>query len=114
MPPPKTLRPRVCLACWMGTRRWATVISTEPAITTTKPAMMNKHGWTAVFFIVVEIALVAYPSFVYLWHQTHGLPIPAPRVFPMAVSFAAATALSILTCRVAMARGIRALQTLGD
>ncbi len=68
----------------------------------------------AVFFIVVEIALVAYPSFVYLRHQARGVPIPAQRFLPMAVSFAAAAALSIVTCRIAMARGIRALQTLGD
>lgn len=68
----------------------------------------------AVFFTIVEIALVAYPSFVYLWHQSRHAPIPAYRILPMALSFAAAAALSILTCRVAMARGIRALQTLGD
>jgi hypothetical protein len=68
----------------------------------------------AVFFIVVEIGLIAYPSFVYLRHQTRGVPIPAEHFFPMAVSFAAAATLSIVTCRIAMARGIRALQTLGD
>jgi ABC-2 type transport system permease protein len=68
----------------------------------------------AVFFTVVEIALVAYPSFVYLWHQSRQVPIPAARIVPMTISFAAAAALSIVTCRVAMARGIRALQTLGD
>jgi hypothetical protein len=32
----------------------------------------------------------------------------------MALSFAAAAGLAIVTCRVAMARGVRALQTLGD
>ena len=68
----------------------------------------------AVFFIVVEIALVAFPSVVYLQHQASGMPIPAARMIPMAISFAAAAALSLGTCRVAMARGVHALQALGD
>jgi hypothetical protein len=67
----------------------------------------------AVFFIVVEIALAAYPSFVFLWHQTRQIPIPPQRIIPMALSFLAGAVLSVVTCRVAMARGVRALQTLG-
>ena len=67
----------------------------------------------AVFFIVVEIALLAYPSFVYLWHQSRHLPIPPQRMVPMGLSLAAAAVLAIVTCRTAMARGVRALQTLG-
>ena len=43
-----------------------------------------------------------------------GCPFPRARFVPMALSFAAAAALAIATCRIAMARGIRALETLGD
>jgi ABC-2 type transport system permease protein len=68
----------------------------------------------AVFFTVVEIVLAAYPSFVYLAHTTQHVPISSLRWVSMAVSFAAAGALSLATCRIAMARGISALQALGD
>jgi ABC-2 type transport system permease protein len=67
----------------------------------------------AVFFILVEIALAAYPSFVYLRHQARGVPIPATMMVPMGLSFATAIALAIATCRIAMARGVRALQAMG-
>jgi len=68
----------------------------------------------AVFFIVVEVALVAFPSIVYLRSQMRGVAIPGAEIAPIAISFTAAAALAIVTCRIAMARGIRALQTLGD
>jgi ABC-2 type transport system permease protein len=67
----------------------------------------------AVFFIVIEIALAAYPSFVYLRFQARGVPLPPERMIPMAISFLAAIALAIATCRIAMARGVRALQAMG-
>lgn len=67
----------------------------------------------AVFFIVVEIGLVAFPSFVYLRHQVRGVPLPPARMIPMALSFVLAAALAAVTCRVAMARGVRALQAMG-
>ena len=67
----------------------------------------------AVFFIVVEIGLVAYPSFVYLRHQARGVPLASARMVPMALSFLAAAALAIITCREAMKRGVRALQSMG-
>ena len=67
----------------------------------------------AVFFIVVEIALLAFPSFVYLRHQVRGVPLPTARLIPMAASFFLAAALAVVTCRVAMARGVRALQEMG-
>jgi ABC-2 type transport system permease protein len=66
----------------------------------------------AVLFILVEIALLAWPSIVYLWHQTHHLDLPARHLVPMAASFAAAAGLAVATFRVAMARGIAALETL--
>jgi ABC-2 type transport system permease protein len=67
----------------------------------------------AVFFIVVELGLLAYPSFVYLRHQARGVPIPPERMIPMGLSFAAAAALAVATCRIGMARGVKALQSMG-
>jgi len=68
----------------------------------------------AVGFTVVEIALTAYPSFVYLWTRSQHIPISPLHGLGMALSFTAAAALSIATCRIAMARGISALHALGD
>ena len=36
--PPKTRRPRTCLADWVGIRRWLSVIAITPTTTATKSA----------------------------------------------------------------------------
>jgi ABC-2 type transport system permease protein len=68
----------------------------------------------AVLFTLVEIALVGWPSVVYLWHQARGRPIPTVRGIEMALSFSVAAALAVVTCRESMKRGVRALEKLGE
>ena len=67
----------------------------------------------AVLFIIVEIALVAWPSTVYLWFDFRGLRIPPAYRLGMVVSFGAAVAVSLLVWRKAMQKGVEALEALG-
>ena len=67
----------------------------------------------AVLFIVVEIALLAWPSALYLWYQYREIAVPTWTWVGMAGSFAAAIAVSLVTFRVSMAMGVRALEELG-
>src|SRR5262249_51857896 len=66
----------------------------------------------AVLFILVETALLAWPSSLPLWARYRQLPLPPGDKLLMAVCFAAALGLSVAVCRVAMARGIAALEDL--
>lgn len=66
----------------------------------------------AVLFIVVEIALLAWPASVYLWYTYRELPIPASRAAFMCLSFSAALAVSVVTCWLPMRRGVAALEQL--
>ena len=66
----------------------------------------------AVLFILVETALLAWPSSMYLWHRFRGIPLPASRMVLMGGCFAAAAALSVTVFLTAMDRGIRALEDL--
>lgn len=68
----------------------------------------------AVLFIMVEIALLAWPSFRYLWARFEGLPLSTPEWVAMGLSVAAAFALSIAVARYAFADGVRALEALRD
>jgi ABC-2 type transport system permease protein len=63
----------------------------------------------AVFFVLVTIALLGWPSSVYLFHQARHRPIPAGQQALMAACFASALAMSMLTWRYAMRAGIAAL-----
>jgi ABC-2 type transport system permease protein len=67
----------------------------------------------AVLFILVEVALLAWPSSIYLWHEYRGISVPAARLLAMALSLAAAAAVAIATFWTAMQRGIRALEDMG-
>jgi ABC-2 type transport system permease protein len=67
----------------------------------------------AVLFILVEIALVAWPCSVYLVHQLRRLPISAEQQTIMIACFLAAVVLSLLTFWLPMRRGARALEELG-
>jgi hypothetical protein len=64
-----------------------------------------------VLFILVMIALVGWPSSLYLWHQLRPLsrPLTPLRLSLMSASFLAAAAMSIATWRLAMRAGIEAL-----
>jgi ABC-2 type transport system permease protein len=67
----------------------------------------------AVLFILVEIALLAWPSSVYLWHEARGIPLRPGRAVPMGASVLAAAGLAVFTCREGMRRGVKALEALG-
>jgi ABC-2 type transport system permease protein len=64
----------------------------------------------AVLFIVVEIALLAWPASSYLWYAYRRRPIPPERQLTMALSAAAALGVACLTCWLPMRAGIRALE----
>jgi ABC-2 type transport system permease protein len=67
----------------------------------------------AVFFILVQIGLVAWPSTVYLWHHYRGIPLRPGLQAGIVLSYATAAALSIYTFLTGMSRGVRALEAMG-
>jgi ABC-2 type transport system permease protein len=69
---------------------------------------------TAVAFICVEIAMLAWPTSIFLFYDFRSLPIPTPRRIAMVVGIAAAFSLSVLVFHIAMKRGIRALTALAS
>lgn len=66
----------------------------------------------AVLFIVVEIALLAWPSSVFLWSLYTRSQIPSARAGLMGVSFGLALALAIFTFLQPMRRGVQELEAL--
>jgi ABC-2 type transport system permease protein len=66
----------------------------------------------AVLYIVVEIALLAWPSSVFLWSLYTQSPIPTARAGLMGVSFGLALVLSIVTFLAPMRRGVQELEAL--
>jgi hypothetical protein len=68
----------------------------------------------AVLFILTEIALIAWPTSSYLWHQLRGLPLPAGQRALMGLCGLAALALAAATLVVPMRRGVQALEALGE
>src|SRR5438874_2683622 len=64
----------------------------------------------AVLFILVEIALLAWPSSIYLWYQFREVTLPTSRVVMMGFAFALAAALALATFWTAMQKGILALE----
>ena len=67
----------------------------------------------AVLFTIVTIALLAWPSSIYLYHLHRGSPISTLRKVQMAASFGSAAGLSVACFLVSMARGVRALNRMG-
>jgi ABC-2 type transport system permease protein len=67
----------------------------------------------AVLFILVEIALLAWPSSVYLWHQFQDVPMALRQYLQMAVAFSAALSICAATFWLPMRKGVRALESLG-
>jgi ABC-2 type transport system permease protein len=67
----------------------------------------------AVLFILVEIALLAWPSSTYLWHKLERDPLSPLLLLGMAASFGSAALLCVITFWQGMQRGIRALERLG-
>jgi ABC-2 type transport system permease protein len=68
----------------------------------------------AVLFILVEVALLAWPASLYLWFQYRHLPLPPSRQALMAVCFTVAAGIASLTCWLSMRGGVAALERLGD
>jgi ABC-2 type transport system permease protein len=67
----------------------------------------------AVLFILVEIALLAWPSSTYLWHRLERDPLSPLLLAGMTASFAAAATLCVVAFWQGMQRGIRALERMG-
>jgi ABC-2 type transport system permease protein len=67
----------------------------------------------AVLFILVEIALLAWPSSMYLWSDYNGIPLTTVRRLTMALCFAAAIALAVYVFLRSMREGVRALEDMG-
>jgi hypothetical protein len=67
----------------------------------------------AVLFILIEVALLAWPSSIYLWYDLHGMALPASRITMMAGLFASALLVALATFWTAMKRGVEALDRLG-
>ncbi|HVO10759.1 MAG TPA: hypothetical protein VMX54_08440 [Vicinamibacteria bacterium] len=100
----------VGLACGMGARhpRFAAENLTQVAGSYGGVAFMV----LAVAFILVVVALLAWPASLYLWHQQTGFPLGRGRQALMLLSLLAAIVLSVTTFRRSMADGVRALEQL--
>ena len=64
----------------------------------------------AVLFLVITIALLGWPSSLYLWHRARHAHLTTAEQFLMAASFLAAASLSLATWWLSMRSGVRALQ----
>jgi hypothetical protein len=68
----------------------------------------------AVLFVMVMIALVGWPSSVYLMHQVRGVALTRLQELLMAASITAAIGVSIAICLASMRSGVRALEQMGS
>ncbi|MGH9139991.1 MAG: putative ABC transporter permease subunit [Vicinamibacterales bacterium] len=68
----------------------------------------------AVLFVMVMIALLGWPSSIYLLHQVRGKPLSAAQLSLMAACFGGALALSVAIWIESMRSGIGALERLAD
>jgi ABC-2 type transport system permease protein len=101
----------VGLACGMGARhpRFGAENLTQVAGSYGGVAFMV----LAVLYILVTVALLAWPASVYLWHDHYDLPVPFRRQALMAACFAGAVALGVAVFWRSMRSGVRALEELG-
>jgi ABC-2 type transport system permease protein len=68
----------------------------------------------AVLFVIVTIALVGWPSSLYLLHQVRGAPFTRMQLLLMPASLIAALVLSIVVWLAGMRSGVRALEQMGS
>ena len=68
----------------------------------------------AVLFIIVTIALLGWPSSLYLLRQVRGVPFTPMQLVLMPASLAAAGGLSIFVWLASMRSGVRALEQMGS
>jgi ABC-2 type transport system permease protein len=66
----------------------------------------------AVLFLLIEVGLLAWPSFLYLWHRFEGTALSGRQWLAMGTSFAAAAALAVGVTWRSLRDGIRALEAL--
>ena len=66
----------------------------------------------AVLFILLEVALLAWPASQYLWHQYRGVTMSPGRRIGSGVAYLAALSVCALVFWLPMRRGIRALEAL--
>lgn len=66
----------------------------------------------SVGFIVVEIALVGWPTSIYLWHGYHSTRMPLNQQLLVGSSLLLAALLSVLMFWISMRRGVRALENM--
>ena len=64
----------------------------------------------AVLFILITIALLGWPSSVYLFHQSRGIPLDGGQQLAIGACFLAAAVLSLATWWFSMRSGVSALQ----
>ena len=64
----------------------------------------------AVLFVIVTIALVGWPSSVYVWHRARGIPLAAADRWTIALCFGSMAVLSVATWWRSMKAGVRALE----
>ena len=69
---------------------------------------------SAVAFICIEIAMLAWPTSIFLFYDFRNLPIPTPRRIAMVVGILSAFGLSLAVFHLAMKKGIRALTELAS
>src|SRR5262249_13068598 len=67
----------------------------------------------AVLFVLATMALVGWPSSVYLLHRAQGIPLDGSQWLDVALSFAAAAAASVTMWLWSMRAGVRALERMG-
>jgi ABC-2 type transport system permease protein len=68
----------------------------------------------AVLFVIVTIALLGWPSSIYLVRQARGLPPTPAQAIAMGGCFAAAIALSLTVWLASMRSGVEALERMSD
>jgi ABC-2 type transport system permease protein len=66
----------------------------------------------AVLFLLTEVGLLAWPSFLYLWHRFRGTPLSSGEWLAMGASFSAAASLAAVVTWRSLRAGVRALEAL--
>jgi ABC-2 type transport system permease protein len=101
----------VGLACGMGAE--------HPRFSAENPTQVaGSYGGVAfmvlaVLYILTTVALLAWPTSLYLWHEYRALPLPPRHKAAIGAALTSAIALSLWTFWSAMRRGVRALEALG-
>lgn len=64
----------------------------------------------AVLFILVSIALLGWPSLLYVWSRVRHIPLTPLQIGLAGACFAAVAIISVAICRLSMRSGVRALE----